>query len=83
VITRRTALGADLRKRCPAHRSALPDYGSEGWGFDSLPGALEEFDTPALRLTPINAAVVLAPSEQPLAPKSPYFWVKIVFVTAP
>jgi RNA polymerase sigma factor (sigma-70 family) len=37
VITRRTALEADLRKRCSAHRSALPDYGSEGWGLDSLP----------------------------------------------
>ena len=41
VITRRTALRADLRKRCSAHRSALSDYGSEGWGFDSLPARQE------------------------------------------
>jgi hypothetical protein len=27
----------NLRKRCSAQRSAPPDYGSEGWGFDSLP----------------------------------------------
>ena len=41
-MTRRTALGTDLRKRCSAHRSALPDYGSESWGFDSLPARFSD-----------------------------------------
>ncbi len=36
VISWRTLLGPELWKRCSAHRSA-PDYGSEGWRFDSLP----------------------------------------------
>jgi hypothetical protein len=37
VTTRSTAHGADLGEGCSAHRSALADYGSDGWGFDSLP----------------------------------------------
>jgi hypothetical protein len=36
-ITRRPTLTSDLRLSSVAHRILRDDYGSEGWGFDSLP----------------------------------------------
>jgi hypothetical protein len=36
-ITRRPTLTSGLRLSSVAHRFLSDDYGSEGWGFDSLP----------------------------------------------
>jgi hypothetical protein len=41
-ITVPASLSRDQRKRLVAQRSALPDYGSEGRGFESLPPRFQQ-----------------------------------------